>query len=76
MQLESMTIEQLADLRDKVISHLNDRVSAKQKELQDEISRYQALSSAGKPKAVKTVSAKPKYRHPTDPNLCFQRAGL
>jgi hypothetical protein len=33
MNIDSLSIEPLADLRDKVISTLNDWVSAKQKEL-------------------------------------------
>jgi hypothetical protein len=31
MQLDTLSIEQLADLRDKVIATLNDRVSARQR---------------------------------------------
>jgi hypothetical protein len=33
MNLETLSIEQLAELRDKVIITLNDRVSGKEKEL-------------------------------------------
>jgi hypothetical protein len=39
MQIESLSIEDLADLRDKVIATLNDRVTARQRELQGEIDR-------------------------------------
>jgi DNA-binding protein H-NS len=62
MQIETLSIEQLADLRDKVISALNDRVSAKQKELQAEIERFVSLASLKKQKTSKTVSAKQKYQ--------------
>jgi hypothetical protein len=39
MQIESLSIEQLAQLRDQVITTLNDRVAARQRELQGEIDR-------------------------------------
>ena len=46
MNIDSLSIEQLADLTDKVIVTLNDRVSAMQKELQAEIERLGSLASA------------------------------
>lgn len=46
MNLGTLSIEQLADLRDKVIATLNDRVSTRQKELQSEIERVGALASS------------------------------
>jgi DNA-binding protein H-NS len=62
MNLEQLSIEQLAELRDEVISTLNDRVSAKQRELQAEIDRFGSLGSLQKPKPLKTSPAKPKYQ--------------
>ena len=62
MNIENLSIEQLADLRDKVIVLLNDRVSAKQKELQAEIERFGSLASMQKQKAPKTSPAKTKYQ--------------
>ncbi len=52
MNLESLSIEQLAELRDKVIEALNDRVSARQKELQGEIDRLGGVISSESAKAV------------------------
>jgi hypothetical protein len=46
MNLETLSIEQLADLRDQVIATLNDRVSARQKELQGEIDRLGGVVSS------------------------------
>jgi DNA-binding protein H-NS len=62
MNLETLSIEQLAELRDKVILTLNDRVSAKQRELQQEMERFGSLASLQKPKALKSSPAKPKYQ--------------
>jgi hypothetical protein len=45
MQIESLSIEDLAALRDKVIATLNDRVSARQRELQSKIDRLGVVSS-------------------------------
>jgi hypothetical protein len=39
MNLETLSIEQLADLRDKVITALSDKVTARQKELLAESER-------------------------------------
>jgi hypothetical protein len=44
MNLETLSIEQLADLRDQVIATINDRVSARQRELQSEIDRLGGVS--------------------------------
>jgi DNA-binding protein H-NS len=62
MNIETLSIEQLADLRDKVISTLNDRVSAKQKELQAEIERFGSLASSQTRKQSTARSTKPKYQ--------------
>jgi DNA-binding protein H-NS len=60
-QLETLSIEALAELRDAVTAKLADGVAAKQKELEVEIARINGLNSkvsAPKPKAP------PKYRGP------------
>jgi len=57
MQLDTLSIEQLADLRDKVITALNDRVSARQRELQSEIDRLGGVVSA---QPSKSSTARPK----------------
>jgi hypothetical protein len=46
MQIESLSIEQLVELRDNVIAMLNDRVSARQRELQSEIERFRGVVSS------------------------------
>lgn len=62
MNIESLSIEQLADLRDKVILTLNDRVSAKEKELQQEIERFRSLASSKIRNPTTVRSTKPKYQ--------------
>jgi len=57
MNIETLSIEQLAELRDKVILTLNDRVSAKQKELQAEIERFGSLASSGTRKAPQCAAS-------------------
>jgi DNA-binding protein H-NS len=57
MQLESLSIEQLADLRDQVVSTLSDRVSARQRELQSEIDRLGGVISS---EPRKQSTARPK----------------
>jgi hypothetical protein len=44
MNLETLSIEQLADLRDKVITALSDKVAARQKELLAESDPQRVLS--------------------------------
>jgi hypothetical protein len=46
MNLETISIEQLADLPDQIIATLNDRVSARQRELQSEIDRLGGVVSS------------------------------
>jgi len=63
MQIESFSIEQLAELRDKVNTLLADRVANRQRELSSEAERIGALiAHSTKPKASKGASAKPKYQ--------------
>lgn len=57
MQIESLSIEELADLRDKVTALLADRVSARQKELQAESERLGGLVSS---ETIKPSTARPK----------------
>jgi DNA-binding protein H-NS len=57
MNLETLSIEQLADLRDKVIATLNDRVVARQRELQNEIDRLGGVVSS---EPRKQSTARPK----------------
>lgn len=54
MNLDSMTIEQLAELRDRVIQTLSDKVAARQKELSSESERLGALVTS------KPSTARPK----------------
>jgi hypothetical protein len=54
MQIESFSIEQLADLRDKVITALADKVVARQKGLLAESERVGALDTS------KPSTARPK----------------
>ena len=62
MNLDSMTIEQLAELRDRVIKTLSDKVAARQKELSSEAERLDALVTS-KPSAVRPSPKRPvKYR--------------
>jgi DNA-binding protein H-NS len=56
MNLDSMTIEQLAELRDRVIQTLSDKVAARQKELSSEAERLDAL-----------VTSKPSVARPKKP---------
>ncbi|MEO8318011.1 MAG: hypothetical protein ABI561_06765 [Bradyrhizobium sp.] len=44
MNLTELSIEQFADLRDEVISTLNDRVSARQRQLLSETERLAGIS--------------------------------
>jgi hypothetical protein len=63
MQLDTLSIEQLADLRDKVIATLNDRVSARQRELQSEIDRLGGVVSSEPRKRPTAHPKRPvKYR--------------
>jgi hypothetical protein len=59
VDLESLSIEELAALRDKVIETLAERVAVRQTELEAELEK---LSLFGKPakKALATPVAKPK----------------
>jgi hypothetical protein len=52
MNLSELSIEDLADLRDRVISQVNDRVAARQRELQGEIDRLGGV--------VKPSTSRPK----------------
>jgi DNA-binding protein H-NS len=65
MNLDSMTIEQLAELRDKVIQTLSDKVAARQKELSSEAERLDALVTS-KPSTSRPGPKRPerpvKYR--------------
>ena len=62
MQIDSLSIEELATLRDEVTSALNNRISARQRELQNEIERVGALGSVENRKPLETAPAKPKYQ--------------
>jgi DNA-binding protein H-NS len=63
MNIDTLSIEDLADLRDKVIATLSDRVSARQKELQAEIDRVGSLTSSDKQKPSTARPKRPvKYR--------------
>jgi DNA-binding protein H-NS len=63
MQLESLSIEDLAELRDQVIATLNERVSARQKELQGEIDRLGGVVSSTPSKPSTARPKRPvKYR--------------
>ncbi len=63
MNLETFSIEQLAELRDEVNAKLADRVSNRQRELSSEFERLAALVvHQAKQKPLKTASAKPKYQ--------------
>ena len=64
MNIENLTIEQLADLRDKVISTLSDKVSARQRELSGEAERLSAILGQPNGKTPPKVRAKRplKYR--------------
>ena len=63
MQIESFSIEQLAELRDRVNTLLAERVTDRQRELSSEAERLGSLlAHAAKPKPLKTAPAKPKYQ--------------
>lgn len=63
MHIESLSIEQLADLRDKVNALLAERVADRQRELTGEAERLGALIGPSvKAKPFKTTPAKPKYQ--------------
>lgn len=54
MNIDTLSIEELAELRDKVNSTLADRIATRQKELQTELERVGALvSKAPTKRAVK-----------------------
>jgi DNA-binding protein H-NS len=57
MDLTSLSIEELATLRDDAIAMLAEKVSARQKELESEINRIASLNGEA-PKSV----VKPKYK--------------
>ncbi|WP_424632064.1 hypothetical protein [Bradyrhizobium sp. SYSU BS000235] len=58
MTLESMSIEQLAELREQVNTLLADRVSARQRELSGEAERLSALIA--QPNGKNASQARPK----------------
>jgi DNA-binding protein H-NS len=63
MNLETFSIDQLAELRDQVNTVLAERVSHRQRELSSEAERLSALVvHQAKPKPLKTASTKPKYQ--------------
>jgi hypothetical protein len=63
MNIETLSIEDLAELRDRVNARLAERVADRQRELSSEVERIGALlTQPGKPKPLKTLSAKPKYQ--------------
>jgi DNA-binding protein H-NS len=57
MQIESLSIEELAELRDKVIGTLNEHVTVRQRELQGEIDRLGGVVSS---QPAKSSTACPK----------------
>jgi DNA-binding protein H-NS len=61
--LKTFPLNLLAELRDKVIATLNDRVSTRQRELQSEIERLGGVVSS-EPRKASTARSKraPKYR--------------
>ncbi|MDN3273627.1 H-NS family nucleoid-associated regulatory protein [Frankia sp. RB7] len=60
MQIESLSIEELAALRDKVTQALADKIAARQKELSCEAERLGALVTS-KPSTARPKRA-PKYQ--------------
>ena len=63
MQIESFSIEQLAELRDQVNARLAERVTDRQRELSSEAERIGALlAQTAKPKPFKNAPAKPKFQ--------------
>jgi DNA-binding protein H-NS len=77
MELETMTIEDLAALRDRAIAVLADKVGARQRELQAEMERVGGFVSPGTKKrsTEPPVPSKPVYRHPTKPELVWSGRG-
>jgi len=63
MNLEQLSIDELAELRDEVTTKLAERVSARQRELSSEAERLNALVvHHAKAKPLKAAPAKPKYQ--------------
>jgi DNA-binding protein H-NS len=63
MNLETLSIEDLAQLRDDVNTKRAERVADRQRELSSEADRIGALlAQATKPKAFKSAPAKPKFQ--------------
>ncbi|MET4257236.1 DNA-binding protein H-NS [Bradyrhizobium sp. S3.12.5] len=63
MQIESFSIEQLAELRNRVNTLLAERVSDRQRELSSEAERLGALiAHQQKQKPPKAALTKPKYQ--------------
>lgn len=70
IDLDNLSIEELAALRDSIIEKLVDKVAARQRELEDEIAHINALTST-------TALKKPvaKYRHPDDHSKVWSGRG-
>ncbi|MBU6463468.1 MAG: hypothetical protein KGL35_20605 [Bradyrhizobium sp.] len=63
MNLDTLSIDQLAELRDRVNGMLAERVADRQRELSSEVDRIGALvAKQAKQKPLKTISTKPKYQ--------------
>lgn len=63
MNLETLSIEDLAVLRYKVNARLAERVADRQRELSSEVVRIGALVACQtKPKALEAAPTKPKYQ--------------
>jgi DNA-binding protein H-NS len=63
MNLETLSNEDLAQLRDNVNTKLAERVADRQRELSSEAERIGALlAQTTKPKTFKSVPAKPKFQ--------------
>lgn len=61
--LSTMTIEELADLRDGAIAMLEEKIAARQAELQAEMERVGGFMN-GKPGNPKTKKLAARYRNP------------
>jgi DNA-binding protein H-NS len=73
--LESLTIEQLAALRDAAIVKLEEKVATRQQELQAEMERVAGFVAPAVRRPGAAAMERPRYRHPQRPELVWSGRG-
>jgi DNA-binding protein H-NS len=80
MALKTMPIAKLRDLRGKVDAAIAEKVTARRKELETELSKLERVDGPGNRKIGRREGRRgpvaPKYRNPNDPSQTWAGRGL